>query len=72
MQVLREEAVHQEPLRQIPRADEIERVLVVGKLRQRRVADQLADANGDRLVEIEAVDGVAIFLAPSAEDKTGT
>ena len=35
VQILREKTVHQKSLGEIPRADEIERVLVIGKLHER-------------------------------------
>jgi hypothetical protein len=62
MQILGEEAMHQKSLREIPRTDQVERMLVVGEFGQAGIADHPADTDSDRLVEIEAVDGVAVLL----------
>ena len=54
--------MHQEALRKIPRTDQIKGVLVVGVLHDRPIIDQSADADGNGLVKVEAVDGIAVFL----------
>src|SRR5687767_7525303 len=62
VQVLRKEAVHQKALREIPWAYGIERIFVVDVFGERRVADHLADANRDGLVQVESVDRIPVFL----------
>ena len=61
MQIFREESMQEKSLREIPRTDEIQWILVEREIHPFRLADQ-ADADRNRLIEIEAIDGVAVFL----------
>src|SRR5262249_49376299 len=67
IEVLGEEAVHEKALGQIPRTYRIQRVLVVDVLRQGRVADDPADADRERMIEVEAVDRIPVLIGGEEE-----
>src|SRR5690606_41838564 len=67
IQILGKEAVHQEALPQVPRPHQVQRKFVVGHFHQLRSIEQVSDPDGDGLVEIEAVDRIAVLLPRQQE-----